>query len=144
MAKRPHMEVAMPSDQDNDSTIRRAPTPQPAFNGFRRYGRADLDAEIIAQDSDGWEVPLECVNLSPTGMFVESKYFFDLGDEHTLIFRSPMRDRMFRVRARVVRVEEGEVDPRFEPEEDIRPGMAYEFVSPDEETWERLCEIVSA
>lgn len=125
---------------DDSSTIRRSPKARPNFNGFRRYGRADLEAQIIVQDDDGWELPLQCVNLSPTGMFVESQYLFDIGQEHVLIFRSPDRDRLFRVRARVVRVDAGEEDEIDE----LAAGMAYEFVNTDESTWEQLCALVSA
>lgn len=129
--------------QSDESQIRRAPVAQPTFNGFRRYGRAELGSEIIIQDIEGWEVPLDCVNVSPTGMFVESQYLFDIGDEHVLIFCSPQRDELFRVRARVVRVEEGDSELRVEAPEDQTPGMAYEFVNTDERTWERLCSIVA-
>ncbi len=125
------------SQDDKKSSIRRAPVAQPSFTGFRRYGRADVDAEIIVQDHDGWEIPLDCVNLSPTGMFVASQFLFDIGDEHTLIFRTPADAQWVRIQARVVRVEEGEV-----ANEETPPGMAYEFTQTDEETWERLCEIV--
>lgn len=117
--------------------IRRAPAAQPKFNGFRRYGRAELDEQIIIQDDDGWEVPLQALNLSPTGMFVESRYLFEVGEEHVLIFRSPT-DAWFRVRARVVRVDEG-----AEAFDDDNTGMAYEFVDTDESTWAQLCSFVS-
>lgn len=123
----------------SDSTIRRSPKPQPTFNGFRRYGRADLEDEIFVQDKDGWELPLHGVNLSPTGMFVESQYLFDVGDEHVLIFRSPRESRWFRVHARVVRVDAGDEEAIDEQ----LPGMAYEFVNTDENTWEQLCSLVT-
>ncbi len=122
----------------SDSTIRRSPKPQPAFKGFRRYGRANLEDEIIVQDHEGWELPLQGVNLSPTGMFVESQYLFNVGDEHILIFRAPRAAQWFRVRARVVRVDVGEDDALDEQS----PGMAYEFINTDETTWEQLCSVV--
>ena len=122
----------------SDSTIRRSPEPRPTFKGFRRFGRADLGDEIIVQDHEGWEVPLQGVNLSPTGMFVESRYLFDVGDEHVLIFRSPSRARWFRVQARVVRVDAGD-----EEVDESSTGMAYEFMSTDENTWEQLCSLVA-
>lgn len=128
---------------DDESTIRRAPKAQPSFTGFRRYGRKLVEAEIIVQDSDGWEIPLDSVNISPTGMFVESKYLFNVGDEHVLIFRTEGDARWVRVRARVVRVQEGELDERVEPAEDQPAGMAYEFVTADENTWEHLREFVA-
>lgn len=122
------------------STIRRAPTARPAFTGFRRYGRADVETEIIIQDSEGWEIPLECVNLSPTGMFVHSQFLFDVGEEHVLIFREPRDQQWIRIAARVVRVEQG-IDELADS--DAVPGMAYEFTQTDEQTWERLCELVA-
>lgn len=122
-----------------ESTIRRAPEARPTFNGFRRYGRADLGEQIIVQDDDGWELPLLAANLSPTGMFVESQFLFDVGDEHVLIFRSPMQERWYRVRARVVRVDEGDE----EGVDETCAGMAYEFVNTDEETWNSLCTLVA-
>jgi hypothetical protein len=130
---------------EDQSTIRRAPKAQPSFTGFRRYGRKAIEAQIIVQDSEGWEIPLDCVNISPTGMFIESPYLFDVGDEHVLIFRTPRDSRWVRVRARVVRVEEGQPDEEARP---VRPeeqpaGMAYEFVTTDEDTWEHLCEFVA-
>lgn len=128
--------------KSEETSIRRAPSARPAFTGFRRYGRADVDAQIIVQDSDGWEVPLDCVNLSPTGMFVESQFLFDVGEEHVLIFRTPRDAHWVRVRARVVRVEEGEVEAKNEAET-CPPGMAYEFTETDESTWQHLCELVT-
>ncbi len=129
---------------EDESTIRRAPKAQPSFTGFRRYGRKAVEAEIIVQDSDGWEIPLESVNISPTGMFVESQYLFDVGDEHVLIFRPSGESPWVRVRARVVRVQEGELDERVEPAENPPAGMAYEFVTADDQTWEHLREFVAA
>ena len=121
--------------------IRRAPAARPTFSGFRRHGRTDHDDAIIVQDADGWEVPLQSANLSATGMFVASQLLFDVGEEHTLIFRSPLRERWFRVRARIVRVDapddENQVDDKV-------PGMAYEFVNTDEETWSQLCAVVES
>lgn len=124
----------------SESTIRRSPRSQPTFNGFRRYGRAELGEQIIVQDDDGWELPLQAANLSPTGMFVESQLLFDVGDEHVLIFRSPMQERWFRVRARVVRVDEGDDEEALD---EPSPGMAYEFLNTDEDTWESLCSLVA-
>lgn len=125
----------------SQSTIRRAPTARPTFTGFRRHGRKDLESQIIAQDADGWELPLRCVNLSPTGMFVESQYLFDVGEEHVLIFRTPSDGRLYRVRARVVRVDVADLED--EALDDGGAGMAYEFLNTDEHTWESLCALVS-
>lgn len=121
------------------SSVRRAPEPQPSFAGIRRYARTSLDAEVVIQDADGWEVPVRAVDLSPVGMFVESDFLFDVGDEHVLIFRAPDGDFLFRLEARVVRVSEGTTSDEGGDE----PGMAYEFVGPDSKAWAKLCSIVA-
>lgn len=120
-----------------NSRIRRSPeADQPAsFAGIRRYSRRTIDADVFVQDADGWEIPLEAADISPVGIFVESEYLFDLGDEHTLIFRAPDEQFVFRIPARVVRVAEGE--------EDEPAGMAYEFLGTEGEVWTKLCSIVA-
>jgi len=128
--------------KSDETSIRRAPAARPVFTGFRRYGRADLDAQIIVQDREGWEVPLDCVNLSPTGMFVQSQFLFDVGEEHVLIFRTPRDAQWVRIRAKVVRVEQGDDDGHDAQAESL-PGMAYEFTDTDESTWQHLCEVVT-
>lgn len=128
----------------SESTIRRSPTARPNFAGFRRYVRQDVHCEVVVQDDEGWEIPFDSVNLSPTGMFVESEYLFEVGDQHVLIFRSPENDAWFRVEARVVRTEQGDPDVRVDPPEEIKPGMAYEFVGTDDRTWAQLCCVLGA
>ena len=123
------------------SSIRRAPDAEPSFSGIRRYSRRDLDVDVFIQDADGWEVPLEAVDLSPVGIFVESDLLFDVGDEHTLIFRSPDGESVFRIPGRVVRVSDGS-GPDGESDGST-PGMAYEFVGTDSETWTKLCSLVA-
>lgn len=126
----------------SESVIRRSPKTRPNFAGFRRYVRKDLRTEVMVQDLEGWEIPLESVNLSPTGMFVESDFLFEIGDKHVLIFRSPETDEWFRIVAEVVRVEEGEEDVRVAPPEPMSAGMAYEFVKTDDRTWSQLCQVL--
>lgn len=117
--------------------FRRTNEPRPSFAGIRRYNRRSIDVEVLVQDDNGWEMPLEGVNLSPVGMFVRSPFLFDVGDCHTLIFRSPEGKDLFRIRGRVVRVQADE-----EGAEGM-PGMGYEFVDPDRDTWTKLCALVS-
>ncbi len=124
--------------KSEDSVIRRMPKSRPNFAGFRKFGRKDLRTDVVIQDNDGWEVPLESVNLSASGMFVESKFLFEIGDEHILIFSSPHTGECFRITARVVRVEEGEADVRVDPAEPLVPGMAYEFKTDDPRALEEL------
>ena len=89
--------------------IRRSPQTKPSFAGLRRYNRRTLETHVVIQDADGWEIPLESVDVSPTGIFVRSDFLFDVGDEHTLIFE--LEDRgLFRLQARVARVEEPDED----------------------------------
>jgi len=122
------------------SDIRRSPDRQPSFSGIRRYSRRNLDVDVFVQDADGWEIPLEAVDISPVGIFVESDLLFDVGDEHTLIFRSPDEEFLFRIPARVVRVADGEAT---EDDEQSPPGMAYEFLGTDADIWTKLCSLVA-
>ena len=126
-----------------ESVIRRSPRTRPVFAGFRRYSRQDLRTEVVIQDNEGWEVPLESVNLSPTGMFIESQYLFEIGDRHVLIFQSPETAEWLRIEARVVRVDSGDSDVRVEPPEPCNPGMAYEFEATDDRTWSELCALLA-
>ncbi len=123
------------------SNIRRTPQPKPTFAGLRRYNRRTLATEVVVQDQEGWEIPLESVDISPTGIFVRSNFLFDVGEEHVLIFQVEGKG-MFRVRARVARVEEPDDEQGFAGAE-IRPGMGYEFVDTEEDTWQDLCALVA-
>jgi hypothetical protein len=122
------------------SVIRRRPAARKAFAGFRRYGRREVRTDVVIQDSEGWEIPLESVNVSPTGIFIESPLLFEIGEVHTLIFKTS-DGAMVRVNGRVVRVDRG-FDERGVPV-DERPGMAYEFVETDDHTWNSLCAMVA-
>lgn len=123
------MEVPMLDTPDSD--IRRSPSRRPEFGGLRRYNRRALGSRVVVQDADGWEFPFEGVDVSPTGLFVRSKFLFDAGDEHTLIFDVDGQ-QAFRLRAKVARVETGDAPGG-------RSGMGYEFVDIDEEAWQKLC-----
>lgn len=122
------------------SVIRRRPAARQNFAGFRRYGRRDVQTDVVIQDADGWEIPLESVNVSPTGIFIESPLLFEVGDVHTLIFRTA-DGGLVRVDGRVVRVDRGSDDRGVEVDE--KPGMAYEFVETDDTTWNSLCAMVA-
>ncbi len=98
------------------------------FGGFRRFRRRELEMDVVLQDAGGWEIPVESVDVSPGGMFVRSEFLFEPGARHVLIFRAPNGQFLFRLRARVVRVED----------EDEPPGMAYEFIGVEPETERRL------
>ena len=123
------------------SHIRRSPQSKPSFAGLRRYNRRDLETHVVIQDQEGWEIPLESVDISPTGIFVRSDFLFDVGEEHTLIFNLEEKG-MFRLRARVARVEEPSEEDVF-ASADLRPGMGYEFVDTEEDAWHQLCAVVA-
>ncbi len=122
------------------SVIRRRPAARQSFAGFRRYGRRDVRTDVVIQDADGWEIPLESVNVSPTGIFVESPLLFEVGDTHTLMFRTS-DGALVRVHGRVVRVDRGYDERGVAVDES--PGMAYEFVETDDQTWNKLCAMVA-
>lgn len=122
------------------SVIRRRPAARQNFAGFRRYGRRDVRTNVVIQDADGWEIPLESVNVSPTGIFIESPLLFEVGELHTLIF-STADGGLVRIAGRVVRVDRGGDERGIEVDE--TPGMAYEFVETDDTTWNRLCAMVA-
>ena len=124
----------------SESIIRRAPRAASHFKGFRRFNRKDLEIELLVQDDFGWEIPLDSVDLSATGMFVASPALFEVGDEHVLHFSEGATN--FRVRARVVRVTDDVVDERIDPNVPVAPGMGYEFLDVDDRTWDALCEMV--
>lgn len=128
---------------NQESVIRRSPRHRPVFAGFRRYARQELRTDVVIQDQEGWEVPLESLNLSPTGMFVTSQFLFEVGDRHVLIFKSPETQEWLRIEGRVVRVDAGEPDVRVEPAEPSFPGMAYEFEATDDHTWAELCTLLA-
>lgn len=126
----------------HDSSIRRAPQAQPSFAGMRRYNRCEMTLEVVIQDSDGWEIPLESVDISPTGIFVRSNFLFEVGEEHVLIFEVQGKG-IFRLHGRVARVEEPLGGAGFAPAERGSAGMGYEFIETGEETWHALCAAVA-
>lgn len=112
--------------KNNHRTIRRQPTAGLGFAGLRRHPRKELSVEVLVQDEQGWELPLEALDFSPAGMFVRSHFLFEVGTVHQLIFKSPDGDELFGVRAEVVRVEKDET--QGSDESGFAPGMAYEFI----------------
>ncbi|MGM0555628.1 MAG: PilZ domain-containing protein [Myxococcota bacterium] len=126
---------------NTNSHIRRSPSPKPTFAGLRRYNRRELDFGVYLQDEDGWEIPVDGLNISPTGVFVASNFLFEVGDQHTLIIELPSGE-MFRMKARVARVE-APVDDEFDTDAVEASGMGYEFVETAEQDWSQLCSIVA-
>lgn len=133
----------------DDSDIRRAPQAKPTFNGIRRYNRCQMTLDVVVQDQDGWEIPLESVDISPTGIFVRSNFLFEVGEEHTLIFEVQGRG-IFRINGRVARVEEPDEQAASASlgglgtmSSGISAGMGYEFIETHEKTWQDLCAVVA-
>lgn len=126
----------------HDSSIRRAPQAQPSFAGMRRYNRCEMALEVVIQDEDGWEIPLESVDISPTGIFVRSNFLFEVGEEHVLIFEVQGKG-IFRLHGRVARVEEPVGGMGFAPGTSVNAGMGYEFIETGEDTWHALCAAVA-
>ncbi len=108
--------------------IRRQPSSGLNFAGVRRYPRRRLSVEVLIQDAEGWEIPVESVDFSPVGMFVKSYFLFDVGAVHNLIFRCPDGEELFSVRAQVTRVENDCLEDEDAAPVEVLPGMAYEFV----------------
>ncbi|TDP71932.1 PilZ domain-containing protein [Bradymonas sediminis] len=132
-----------------DSNIRRTPQAQPTFNGIRRYNRCQMTLDVVVQDQDGWEIPLESVDISPTGIFVRSNFLFEVGEVHTLIFEVQGKG-LFRVQGRVARVEEPDAQADYAGlgglgamSASMTPGMGYEFIETHEKTWQDLCAVVA-
>ena len=120
-------------------SIRRHPTTRLTFAGLRRFPRRELALDVLIQDEDGWEVPVESLDFSPSGMFVESGFLFEVGTVHNLIFRCPQGDQIFSVRAEVVRVEGSGGDER-----NAVSGMAYEFLEMGPTKQRRLVQFSAA
>ena len=118
-------------------SIRRQPTSPLNFAGLRRHPRKDLDVEVLVQDQQGWEIPLDSVDFSAAGMFVSSNFLFDVGSVHNLIFRCPDGEELFSLRAQVVRVECEKSESNHSDVEFV-PGMAYEFIDRREQTQQRI------
>lgn len=132
-----------------NSDIRRTPQAQPTFNGIRRYNRCEMTVDVVVQDKDGWEIPLESVDISPTGIFVRSNFLFEVGEEHTLIFEVQGKG-LFRIQGRVARVEEPDAQAGYAElgglgamNAGVGAGMGYEFIETHEQTWQDLCAVVA-
>ncbi len=118
-------------------SIRRNPTCRLHFAGLRRFPRKDFVAEVLVQDHEGWEVPVESLDFSPSGMFLRSNFLFEVGEVHNLIFRCPEGEEIFSVRAQVVRVE-NQPPATEEGGVEFIPGMAYEFLTHEATKKQRL------
>lgn len=124
-------------------SIRREPSCRLNFAGLRRFPRKELSVDVLVQDADGWEIPLETLDFSPTGMFIRSNFLFEVGTCHNLIFRCPDGEEIFSVRAQVTRVETQLGELETEGEGEFVPGMAYEFLETAPQKKQRLLGLAS-
>lgn len=109
-------------------SIRRQPSCRLSFAGLRRFPRRQLSVDVLIQDEDGWEIPMESLDFSPSGMFVRSSFLFEVGTVHNLIFRCPQGRELYALRAQVVRVEGQPQAVGATQAKEFVPGMAYEFI----------------
>jgi len=103
------------------------------FAGLRQYDRKDASIEVLVVDEDGWIIPFETVNISQSGVFVRTDLLFELGLQHTLVFRQGGEE--VRLAARIVRIEDGK---------DGDAGMAYAFERTDQSTFQGLSDLVAS
>lgn len=118
------------------NTIRRQPHQRPLFAGMRRHERHDVQLRVFIIDDQGWEIPFESINISTSGVFVSSRFFFELGTEHTLVLRAEDDSVVAKMRGRVVRLDASAPDKS-------QCGMAYEFIDTDVKKTDHLYELVS-
>ncbi len=118
--------------------IRRRPNAHLGFAGLRAHRRRPMDAEVLIQDAQGWEMPVESVDFSAGGVFVRTPFLLEEGTVQTLIFGSPDGDDQLAVRAEVVRVEDDR--EALDSARDYTPGMAFRFLSVVPRKQDRLRE----
>lgn len=116
------------------SAIRRHPHIRPMFAGLRHYDRKDARFGVSIRDTHGLEVPFDGVNVSESGLFVTSMFLYEIGEVHDLVLRSGQGQELI-IKGKVVRVEGGRGCPQ--------PGMAYEFVQTDRDTFHGLSDFVA-
>lgn len=92
--------------------------------GHRRARRRDFRHPVVLRDEQGWgPIRLESVDISASGVFVQSDLLFEPGQGFLLEFASPMTGALVRVWARVSRVGAAGTPA----------GMAFEFLDLPEE-----------
>jgi len=118
-------------------SIRRRPVVRPMFAGLRHYDRKPARLHVTVIDEDGWELPFDSINISESGVFVESQFLYDIGTTHELILRSSDGTHKVHLKGRIVRVESV-------PAGMGASGMAYQFMHTDRETFHGLTELIAA
>ncbi len=109
--------------EETDLSLRplRVPLDSP---GHRRARRRTWRRAVVLRDEQGWgPIRLDAVDISASGLFVESDLLFEPGQGFLLEFESPVTGALVRVWSRVSRVG-GPGDTN---------GMGFEFLDLPEE-----------
>jgi hypothetical protein len=109
--------------EETDLSLRPLRAPQQA-PGHRRARRRSWRHAVTLRDEQGWgPIRLDAVDISASGLFVESDLLFEPGQGFLLEFESPVTGALVRVWSRVSRVgTPGACN-----------GMAFEFLDLPEE-----------
>ena len=124
-----------PSDihqKKRPTSIRRHPQIRPMFAGLRHFDRKRAELDVVLRDESGLEIPFESVNVSESGVFVSSRYLYDVGQVHCLMLRTRDGAHCVELTGQVVRVQLGEDS-----------GMAYRFLPSERETFYSLAAMVA-
>lgn len=113
-------------------SIRRHPQIRPMFAGLRHYDRKPAQIDVCIHDESGMEIPFDSVNVSESGVFISSKYLYDIGQVHQLSLRTSDGRHAITLGGQVVRVELGN-----------NPGMAYRFLPSERDTFYELAAMVA-
>ena len=117
--------------------IRRHPHIKPMFAGLRHHDRKKANLHVTIIDEDGWAIPFESADISPSGVFIASDYLYEAGRVHDLLVRD-QHGHTTRIKGQIVRVEGGA------PSSASRAGMAYKFLSTDQRTFQSLSQLVAS
>lgn len=118
--------------KQKSTPIRRHPQIRPMFAGLRHYDRKPAQVCVCIRDESGQEIPFDSVNVSESGVFVSSKYLYEIGQVHMLSLRTVDGRHAIELSGQVVRVELGQ-----------SPGMAYRFLPAEREVFYELAAMVS-
>ncbi len=114
------------------TSIRRYPQVRPMFAGLRHYDRKKASLHVVLHDEGGTEIPFDSVDVSESGVFVASKYLYEVGQVHQLSLRTDDGRHNISLTGQVVRVELGN-----------NSGMAYKFLPSEREIFYSLAAMVA-
>lgn len=118
--------------QKRSTSIRRHPQIRPMFAGLRHFDRKRAELDVVLRDESGMEIPFESVNVSESGVFVSSRYLYDVGQVHCLMLRTRDGSHCVELMGQIVRVQLG-----------MASGMAYRFLPSERETFYSLAAMVA-